>query len=130
MSQPPEPPQQPPPPQPQAPPPPGMAPQTNGLAVAGMVCGILGLVLFWTVWGGIILGILGLVFGIIGRGRATALGGSGAGMAMAGIITGAIAIVLSIAWIFIFAAIFFTRGDELRDAFEQLEQLEGALALR
>ncbi|MGH2662450.1 MAG: DUF4190 domain-containing protein [Actinomycetota bacterium] len=106
------------PPQPSQPPvPPGVPGQTNGLAIAGMVCGILGVVLFWIPYLGIILGILGLVFGFLGRNRAVQLGGVGQGMAMAGIVTGAVAVVAGILWIIFIV----TQVDEARDILEEFE---------
>ena len=36
-----------------------------GLYTAGLICGIVGLCLFWSVWVGLICGILGIVFGAI-----------------------------------------------------------------
>ena len=38
----------------------------NGMAVAALVLGILAVVLFWTVVGGALLGLLAVVFGVIG----------------------------------------------------------------
>jgi hypothetical protein len=67
----------------------------NGLAVAGFVCGIVGAVLFWTVWGGIILGILGVIFGAVGLSKANG-GAPNKGLAMAGLILGAVAVVGSL----------------------------------
>ena len=71
---------------------------TNGLAVAALVVGIVGVVLFWTVWGGVILGILGLVFGAVGLSKANR-GGPNKGMAVAGLILGGVALVGSILFI-------------------------------
>jgi hypothetical protein len=68
---------------------------TNGLAVAALVVGIVGLVLFWTVWGGVILGILGLVFGAVGLNKSNR-GAPNKGMAVAGLTLGGIALVGSI----------------------------------
>lgn len=59
--------------------------------------------LFWTVWLGIILGILGVIFGAVGMSSARARGGVGRGLGLAGLICGAAAILLSILWV---AAIF------------------------
>ena len=36
-----------------------------GIYTAGLVCGIVGLCLFWCVWIGLICGILGIVFGAV-----------------------------------------------------------------
>jgi len=62
----------------------------NGLAVASLVCGIIGIFIF-----SVILGPLALIFGIIGLQRANR-GAKGRGMAIAGIVLGAIATVLGI----------------------------------
>jgi Domain of unknown function (DUF4190) len=84
---------------PQAPPPPpgygyGGYPQpqtrSNGLAVASLVCGIIGLLIF-----GVVLGPLAVVFGAIGLSRANQ-GASGKGMAIAGLVLGAVATILAI----------------------------------
>jgi hypothetical protein len=76
----------------------------NGLGVAGMVCGIVGVVLGWipfVFWLGFILGILALVFGGIGRGRAGRGEANNGGQATAAIVLGAVALVfgvLSVIW--------------------------------
>jgi len=72
----------------------------NGLAVAGLVMGILSLVLFWIPFLGILLGLLGLIFGGIGIGRANKVG-KGKGMAIAGLVMGIIGLLLGLAWIFL-----------------------------
>jgi Domain of unknown function (DUF4190) len=67
------------------------APQTrrgNGLAVASLVCGIIGLLIF-----SFILGPLAVIFGGVGLSRANR-GASGRGLAIAGIVLGVIDIVL------------------------------------
>jgi hypothetical protein len=67
----------------------------NGFGVAAMVLGIVGVVMF-CVWGlGIIVGVLALVFGILGRKRARRGEANNGGMALAGIILGSIGIVVS-----------------------------------
>ncbi|MYX76029.1 DUF4190 domain-containing protein [Streptomyces sp. SID3915] len=71
----------------------GPAP-ANGLGIAAMVLGIIAVVGF-CMWGiGIILGILALVFGIIGQGRAKRGEANNGGMALAGIVLGSIAILV------------------------------------
>ena len=67
----------------------------NGLAVAGMVCGIIGIVFFWVpvlCW---ILAILAVTFGGIGIARANN-GASGKGMGIAGVVLGVITLGLYI----------------------------------
>ncbi|MEU9999720.1 DUF4190 domain-containing protein [Streptomyces sp. NPDC050848] len=87
---------------------PGMPPQPlfqqprNGLGVTALVLGIVGLlfgVFPFTFWLGAILGILALIFGIIGHGRARQGQATNKGVALSGLILGAVALVASIAWI-------------------------------
>ncbi|MDQ2802107.1 MAG: DUF4190 domain-containing protein [Pseudomonadota bacterium] len=73
-------------------PPPGYggypeAPSSNGLAIAALVCGIIGLLFLW-----FILSPLAIIFGAIGLNRANK-GASGKGMAVAGIVLGVIALI-------------------------------------
>jgi hypothetical protein len=103
------------------PPPPGQPAQvvsqvtqpapTNGLATAGLVCGIVGLVLFWTIWGGIILGILGIVFGAVGRGRASQ-GAPNRGQATAGLTLGVAAVIGSILFTILLANVISSSEDK------------------
>jgi hypothetical protein len=74
-----------------------MQPQGNGMAVAALVVGLIGLLLF-----GVVMGILAIIFGAIGIGKANALGGKGKGMAIAGLILGVVDIL---AWIIILATV-------------------------
>jgi hypothetical protein len=62
----------------------------DGLAVAGFVCSLVGLFV-----AGILLGILGVVFGLIALKRIKKSGGSrrGKGLAIAGVILGFVAII-------------------------------------
>ncbi|MFF8915784.1 DUF4190 domain-containing protein [Streptomyces sp. NPDC015032] len=72
----------------------GPAP-ANGLGIAAMVLGIIAVAGF-CFWGlGVVLGVLALIFGIIGRGRAGRNEATNGGMALAGIILGSIGIVIS-----------------------------------
>lgn len=73
----------------------GGPPPGNGLAVAGFVLGLLSLLLFLTTWPAVVLGILGLVFAVIGRSRAKQRGGKHRGLAIAGIILSVIGIIAS-----------------------------------
>jgi hypothetical protein len=71
---------------------------TNGKAVAALWTGIAALVLTFCCGGGV-LGIVPIVLGAKARGEIRRSGGQqgGDGMALAGIITGAVAVVLSLA---------------------------------
>ena len=66
---------------------------SNGIGTTGFVTGLLGLVLFWVPIVGVVLGVLGVVLGGVGisRGRRT---GAPTGLAVAGVVLGALAIVL------------------------------------
>jgi hypothetical protein len=109
---------------PPAPPPMPTVPATtategsNGLAVASLVLGILAVVLFFTFWIPIVLGILAIVFGAIGIARANKMGGRQKGLAIAGIVCGAAGIVIGIAF---FALLFSVLDDPaVRDVFNSL----------
>jgi Domain of unknown function (DUF4190) len=69
---------------------PGVQSRSNGMAIAALVCGIVGLFIFE-----VILGALAVIFGGVGLSRANR-GAGRRGLALAGIILGAIDIVLFI----------------------------------
>jgi hypothetical protein len=84
----------PPPPQPYYP-----ARPTNGLGVAAMVLGIVGFLILWIPfigYIGLVCGVLALILGIVGTATARRRG-AGVGMAITGIILGALTVVLAIA---------------------------------
>lgn len=64
----------------------------SGLSIAGLVTGIVSLVLFWTVWLSIPLAICGIVFGAIALPPANRGERGGRGFAITGIVTGTISI--------------------------------------
>jgi hypothetical protein len=76
----------------------GSSSSGNGVATAGFVCGLVAILFAWMpvfVVIGLVLATLGLVFGVRGRRKARQVG-SGGGLALAGIITGAGALALSV----------------------------------
>lgn len=79
-----------------------VGPKNDGMAIAGLVCGIVGLVLTLC-WVGVILGILGVIFGVVGIKKIDASNGTlqGRGMALAGAICGAISIAIFLVMIVI-----------------------------
>jgi hypothetical protein len=77
-------------------PPVPVAPPTNGLAVASMVVSIVGAVGLTCYGLGGYLGIVGAILGHVSRRQIRERGGSGDGMALAGIITGWIAAGLAV----------------------------------
>ncbi|WP_177235474.1 DUF4190 domain-containing protein [Streptomyces sp. MUSC 14] len=86
---------------------PGMQPApSNGLGTAALVCGILAAVgfLLWPI--ALVLGILGIIFGAIGRGKAKRGEATNPGMALAGLICGSVGIVLVVGfWAVVIALI-------------------------
>lgn len=60
---------------------------SNGLAIGALVCGIIALISFWTIFGGIVFGLIALILGIMGRKKANE-NGVGGGMAIAGLVMG------------------------------------------
>ena len=90
------------------PPPPGYGAPTpwgppvrsDALAIASLVCGIISIPLVIACVLGLVGGVLGLVFGFIARSRIRRSHGAltGAGMALAGIICGAVGVALSVAY--------------------------------
>lgn len=96
----------PPPPQPYAgyaPPPTG---PRNGLGVAALVIAIVGLVSSFSVFGGIVLGIVAVIIGFVARGRVRRGEANNGGVALAGIILGFVAIIAGLAFIAIWVGLF------------------------
>jgi hypothetical protein len=75
----------------------GQPPATNGKATAALITGISSLVLFWCCGLGV-AGVVAIVLGIKARTEIRRAGGaqSGDGMALAGIVTGAVAVLLGL----------------------------------
>ena len=65
---------------------------TNGMAIASLVCGILGWVGF-----PVVAPILAVIFGHVARGQMSRTGEGGGGMALAGLLLGYINLALSLA---------------------------------
>jgi hypothetical protein len=80
-------------------PPYGQPPATNGKAIAAMWTGIGALVLSLCCGAGLLAGPVAIVLGVKGRSEIRAGGDvqGGDGMALAGIVTGALAVLLSLA---------------------------------
>ena len=92
---------------------------TNGFAVASLVLGILAVVLCWTIYMGVGLGALAIVFGALGIGKARALAGN-KGMAVAGLVLGIAGVVLSLVLILLVVTFFTHSGSfqQLRDCWQ------------
>lgn len=70
-------------------------PPSNGIGIAGFVTGLLGLILCWVPWLGILLAGVGIVLSGIGisSGKKT---GASTGLAIAGLVCGIIALIPAI----------------------------------
>jgi Domain of unknown function (DUF4190) len=88
-------------------------PATNGLAIGSLVVSILGLLGNCFCFGGI-LSPVGLVLGFMGKKKADNSGGAvgGRGMALAGIIIGALGTLIFVAWVAFFIYAIAT-GEEI-----------------
>ncbi|OAN37349.1 DUF4190 domain-containing protein [Mycolicibacterium iranicum] len=75
-------------------PPPVPVGPKNGLGTASLVVAIISL---FTLFGGVVLGIVAVVLGFLGRGRVKRGEATNGGVAMAGIVLGFLSIVVSIA---------------------------------
>jgi O-antigen ligase len=86
------------------------------MATAALVLGILALITSWTVIGGILLGLLAVIFGIVGLRRANRGLALGRGRAIAGIILGLLGIVVAGLLIAVGVSLFNSdEGRNLRD---------------
>ncbi len=84
-------------PPPAAAPGPGAAPN-NTLGLIGMICGIVAIPLACCFGLGTLVGIAGIVLGFLGKQKADKGEANNRGQAMAGIICGAVAVILGIGW--------------------------------
>jgi len=75
----------------------------NGMGVAALIVGLLSLPAIFTVLGGLVLGVAAIVLGILGRNRAKKGEANNGGIAVAGIVLGAIGVLLSVVMGVLFA---------------------------
>jgi hypothetical protein len=77
----------------------------NGLGIASLVLAVIGLVGVATVFAPIGLGVIAVITGVIGHGRAKRGIANNGGVAIAGIVLGALAIVVGLAFIAIWTTV-------------------------
>ncbi|MCT7659905.1 DUF4190 domain-containing protein [Mycobacterium deserti] len=82
----------------------------NGLGITALVLAIVGLVFCWTVVGGVILGVCAVIIGFIARGRVKRGEATNGGVAIAGIVLGILAVIVSLAFIAIWFGVFDSVG--------------------
>ena len=80
------------------------------MAITALILGILALLLFWSVVGGIVFGLVALILGPIASGRAKRGVASGRGMAITGAILGLVGLLASIGVAALFGVAFFKSG--------------------
>ena len=87
-------------------------PRKDGLAIASMICGIVGVACFFICLG-VILGPAAAIMGFVSRQRIASSGGmlGGGGMAMAGLILGIVGFVVSVIWFFSYVFYFSHLGS-------------------
>jgi|GEM_PF-4277315 len=73
---------------------------TPGQVVGGFVCSVLGLVLIWVPFLGVVLGVVGIILSLTGRGQAKARNAS-TGLAIAGLAIGCVTVVLWVVFLVI-----------------------------
>jgi hypothetical protein len=86
-------------------PPPPAAPK-NGMGTAALILAIIGLVLCWSIAGGVILGLCAIIIGFVARGRVKRHEATNGGVATAGIVLGAIAVIAGLVFIPIYIGLF------------------------
>lgn len=89
----------------------------NGLGIASLVVAIIGLL---SVFGGLVLGIVAVILGVIGRGRAKRGEATNGGVAIAGIVLGVLGVIVSI--VAIALTVMFAREVGAGDLFDCLQQ--------
>lgn len=73
-----------------------LGPPKNGFGVAALVLGILAIVLSWSAVGGIVFGVLAIIFAILGMRRAGRGEATNKGMSISGLVTGIIGLIIGI----------------------------------
>ena len=76
--------------------------RTDGLAIASLICGLVGTVCFFICLG-VLLGPIAAIMGFISRQRITSSGGAlgGGTLALVGLILGIVGFVASVGWFFL-----------------------------
>ncbi|MWA08488.1 DUF4190 domain-containing protein [Streptomyces sp. BA2] len=97
----------------QPPPRTDVRPNNNSLAIAALVLGILAILLFWTVIGGVLLGLLAVIFGIIGARKARGGRAPYGKMSIIGAVLGGLGLIASAVIIAIGASIL--NSDEYKN---------------
>ncbi|WP_227979027.1 DUF4190 domain-containing protein [Nocardia spumae] len=87
-------------------------PKSKGLAITALVLGIIALLSCWTVLGGILFGLLALIFGIIATVKSRRGTAGGGGMAIAGLVLGLLGLIAAIVIAAIGVSFFVNNGGK------------------
>lgn len=99
---------------------PGEQRSRNGMGIAALVLGIVALVLSWTIIGGVLLGLLALIFGLIGRSRAKRGEATNGGVSVAGVVLGIVGLLVSVGLVLFGISLINTPAvQDLRQCIEQ-----------
>ncbi|UMB71758.1 DUF4190 domain-containing protein [Mycobacterium paraterrae] len=99
---------------------PPAAPPKNGFGMAALVLAVIGLLSVATVFAPIALGAAAVILGVLGRGRANRGIANNGGVAIAGIVLGALAIVVGLAFIAIWTTVWKdVRGGDFIDCIQR-----------
>ncbi|CAN5755188.1 hypothetical protein BH20ACT1_BH20ACT1_11650 [soil metagenome] len=99
---------------------PAPAKPSNGIGIAALVVGIVSLVLSWIPFLGLLLAIVAIVLGILGIRKASKGEATNKGMAITGVVTGGLALLVG-AFVTIGTIAFFG-SDEFQNLTECLQQ--------
>ena len=77
----------------------------NGLGIASLVLAVIALLCVWSVFVAVVLGLVAVVVGFFGRGRVRRGTANNGGVAIAGIVLGGLAIIVGLAFIAIWTAV-------------------------
>ncbi len=92
----------------------------NGFGIAALVLGLFALLLSWTIIGGILFGVLALIFGLLGRARAKRGEATNGGLSVAGAVLGVVGLLIAIGLIAFGVSVFKSpAGQDYRQCVEQ-----------
>jgi hypothetical protein len=74
----------------------GTSGPSSGLAIGALAAGVVALLMFWCAFIGVPVGIAAVVLGVVALNKVKAGTGGGRGLALAGVITGGLAILVSV----------------------------------
>ncbi len=100
----------------------GQSQPSNGLGIAAMVVGIVALVLSWIPFLGLLLAIVALVLGVLGLRKANRGEATNKGMAIAGLATGGVALIIGL--FITIGTIAFFGGNDFKDLTDCLQQAD------